>query len=154
MSFKVTDRYERDGVREARFYFSTPVTADTAVPETILVNKGPGKTEIRLHHGTDDNPGGGCGSAGCIVAPRYEQLRDRLIELYQADFTAFNGAGNIDTEVAKVYDKRFKESKELWTNTKDNTGTEHLTAPNWNDKIKGTLWIIRPDERPERPEIG
>jgi hypothetical protein len=143
-----------DGVRDARFYFSTPVAPDRAPAGTVPRDRGPGKTEIRFHHGLSNRPGG-TRSAGCIVAPIYHLLRDRLIDLYQAEFAAFHGAGNQDREVRKVYNLNQDRSVELWTNTQNRVpGTDHLTEHNWNNKIKGTLWLIRPDERPERPEIS
>lgn len=146
-SFKVTDRGAAyDGVREARFYFSTPVTPDNA-PAGQDPNGG-GKTLIRLHYSRFNNPGGGASSAGCLVSPMFEGFRTRMIELYQDDFRAVNGAN--DPEVQKLRGRNHAQSETLWNNTQNGVGgaANQLTAGNWNDRLRSSLWVIRPDERP------
>ena len=137
-----------DGVREARFYFSTPVVADSVAPPAIP-NIG-GKTVIRIHFSVHNSPGHGCSSAGCIVSPAVYGFRDRLIDLYQDEYQAFHGPGTQDTEVQKAYGRDHAQSQTLWNNTATGIGAaaNRLTYANWNDKIVGTLWVVRPDERP------
>lgn len=130
-----------DGVHEARFYFSTPVTADSVAAGTAP--NGGGKTEIRLHY-SGFNSVDGCDSAGCLVSPSYHYLRDALIELHQREHEAFNGPGTRDAQVQKAHGRNQADSETLW-NTAGNAG---LNGANWNDKIVGTFWVIRPDERP------
>jgi hypothetical protein len=130
-----------DGVRENRHYFEATVTADSAPPGAKPAYPGAGKTEIRLHYG-NMNSNGGSGSAGCMVSPLYFRMRNRLIELYQEEWAAAHGTGTSDPDVAEVYAL--------------NTLADHqaagvfsgIPASQWNDKIVGTLWLIRPDERP------
>lgn len=141
-----------DGVREARFYFSTPVVADIAAagftPATDPADGG--KTEIRFHYSIFNNAAHGSSSAGCIVSPNYYEMRDELIRLYQIEFAAVNGPGNQDAEVIKAYQlpNPHADSRNLWNNGNAANG---LTDANWNNKIIGTLWVIRPDERPLGP---
>jgi len=130
-----------DGVHEARFYYSTPVTADS-VPAGTSPNGG-GKTEIRLHY-SGFNSANGCSSAGCLVSPSYHFLRDALIELYQQEYAAINGPGTQDAQVQKAHGRNQDDSAVLW----NTAGANGLNGANWNDKIIGTFWVIRPDERP------
>jgi hypothetical protein len=139
-----------DGVREARFYFSTPVTPDSIAPPANPADPGGGKTVIRLHYSGFNSPGGGCNSAGCIVTPIYYEQRDRLIDLYQDEYQAFHGPGTQDTEVQKAHGRNHAQSQTLWNNTMAGIGgaANQLTRANWNHKIVGNLWVVRPDERP------
>lgn len=130
-----------DGVHEARFYFATPVTADS-VPAGTAPNGG-GKTEIRLHY-SGMNSVDGCDSAGCLVSPSYHYLRDELIEVYQGEYAAFNGPGTEDAQVQKAHGRSQADSETLW----NTAGAAGLNGANWNDKIVGTFWVVRPDERP------
>jgi hypothetical protein len=142
-SMRVVDRgASYDGVREARFYFSTPVTED-AVPVGTAPNGG-GKTEIRLHFSVSTS-GGGCSSAGCLVSPSYPILRDELITIYQHEHAAFNGPGTQDAQMQKLFGRTHAQAQALWNLGGAATG---LTGVNFNDKIVGTFWVIRPDERP------
>jgi hypothetical protein len=142
-AFRIIDQGRSyDGVHEARFYFSTPVLADT-VPLGTNPNGG-GKTDIRLHFSVFNSPAGGCSSAGCLVSPNYHGLRDVLIQLYQREYQAFNGPGMQDAEVQKAHGRNQANSQTLY----NTGGAAGLTAANWNDKIVGTFWVIRPDERP------
>ena len=144
-SIKIVDHGEAyDGVAEARFYFATPVTADS-VPAGGNPATDPharGKTEIRIHYSETNRPNGGCSSAGCVVARGYYPLRDQMIDLYQADYRAANGAD--DPHIARIRGRGHAASQALW---EGNAGPT-LTAAQWNDRIRGTFWVIRPDERP------
>jgi hypothetical protein len=142
-SFKVVDALAvYDGVGEARFYFSTPVGDDSAPPGTGPAYPGLGKTEIRLHYGQSTNPNGGTGSAGCAVSPHYYDLVNELIDIYQAEHNTFHGA--IDNQVNKLHHLNHARAMDLY----EGCIQGGLTDANWNDKLTGTLWIIRPDERP------
>lgn len=147
-SFRVADTMASyDGVRVARFYFATPVTRDEP---PVGTNPGiRGKTELRLHQGNINRPAGGTGSAGCLVSTSYYDLRDQLIDLYQAEYTGIHGQGNRDAEIDKARNLTHQQSQTLWTDTQNNVrGANHLIANNWNGRMVGTVWIIRPDERP------
>jgi hypothetical protein len=138
--FKVTDPDAGyDGVQEARFYFSTPVTEDRAIPPQEPQGAGPGKTEIRVHLGSANLPAGGSGSAGCLVSPLFFDLRRELIARFQADSPT-----GPDTDVQKA-DVLTRPLSEQLLNGAILGG---LSANRWNGKITGTLWLIRPDERP------
>jgi hypothetical protein len=142
-SMRVVDRgASYDGVREARFYFSTPVTED-AVPAGTAPNGG-GKTEIRIHFSVS-NSGGGCSSAGCIVSPSYPILRDELINVHQEEHAAFNGPGTQDAQIRKLFGRSHAQAQALWNLGGAAAG---LNGANFNDKIVGSFWVIRPDERP------
>jgi hypothetical protein len=119
-----------DSVSEGRFYFATPVTADAN-----------GKQLIRLHHSRDESVAG-CSSAGCVVSHVYEDMRSALVDIYNEEHKAFNGVG--DAEVDKLDGLDHQESMDLYEACIDGG----LTDVNWIDKLVGTLWIIRPDERP------
>jgi hypothetical protein len=79
------------------------------------------------------------------VSPSYHFLRDALIELYQQEYAAFNGAGTQDAQVQKAYGRNQADSEVLWN---AGGGAAGLTGANWNDKVVGTFWVVRPDERP------
>lgn len=134
------------GVREARFYYDDPVTEDragpTANPETD------GKTGVFLHRGNTNMAAGGNASSGCLVSPSFYDLRDDLVQIFQNEQQAVVGAQ--DREVQKVSRKTHRQSKTLWTNTRRGVGgaANQLTNHNWKYKLFGTLWVIRPDERP------
>jgi hypothetical protein len=133
-----------DGVREARFYFGTDVAPDNTPPGVDPVDLGPGKTEIRLHQGRPStNPtarNSGTGSAGCLVSPLYTQFRTRMIELYQIDYQALHdGAEN--QQVQLLAGLNHAGSEAMWNSTQ-------LAPRDWVDKLRATLWLIRPDERP------
>jgi hypothetical protein len=161
-NFKVSDAGAAyDGVREARFYFSTPVTEDTAPvgvnPETDPQQRG--KSLIRIHHSETNSPGG-CSSAGCIVSGDFYAFRDQLIDLYQADYDAAHG-GTRDVAVDRLRGIGHEGSRRVWCRTQAASGAAQdprcpaglgpgptVTAGEWNNRIRGTLWLVRPDERP------
>lgn len=131
-----------DGVREARFYFSTPVKKDIAPPGT---NPGPGetlgletsgKTGIRIHWSDKDI----LRSAGCLVSPHYHALLNKLIEIYQAEYKAFF-SGATDLQVNRLRFLTHRQAEDLYRRS-------GVKLKDWTDKIAGTLWLIRPDERP------
>ncbi|HEX2947598.1 MAG TPA: hypothetical protein VHT96_16795 [Clostridia bacterium] len=136
-SYKIMDYHtDTDKCSHAKYYF-------TDSPNAVLDNDG--KTMIRFHYGEQGNQqgvqqGSGTGSAGCLVSPNFNVMRDRLIEFYQEIYRLKN-KGNEDAKVNKIYQKDHKLSKQIWTNS-------GLQAADWNNKIFGTLWLVRPDEKP------
>jgi hypothetical protein len=137
-----------DGVRRARYYFRQNVAEDTAPPNVdpdVL-----GKTGIRLHAGV--RTGASNGSAGCVTAYAFSNLRDRLIRLYQQEYAAWHAGQTVtqDAEIQKLVRRELDASKQLWFDTQSTNAPplKRLTAGHWDDKISGTLWLIRPDERP------
>jgi hypothetical protein len=147
-NFKVKDAGAAyDGVREARFYFSTPVTPDVA-PAGADPNGG-GKTQIRIHHTVTNAAGGGCSSAGCIVSGDFYAFRDAMIDLYQTDFAAAHG-GRRDAAMDRLRGADHAQSQTIWRRTQgeDHSAGPTVTAAEWDDRMRGTLWLVRPDERP------
>ncbi|OQY36277.1 MAG: hypothetical protein B6I38_00015 [Anaerolineaceae bacterium 4572_5.1] len=133
-----------DGVREARFYFADKVTEDTVDTTPPGQEPGPknrydpnlkGKTRIRLHWSHRRV----MFSIGCLVSPFFRPLVDRLIKIYQDEHKA--KYGKTDSDIAKLFRKNHKEAMELHCR-------DELTVDKWRNKIAGTLWVIRPDERP------
>jgi hypothetical protein len=125
-----------DGVREARFYFGEVVTADVAVAPAVPNVLG--KTLIRIHDAHAN--GGGTGSAGCLVSPRFYAFRDRVIERYQIEHQAAHG-GAVDGPVQQVYGRNAAQSAALLNG-------DLVTFNQWTNRIRGTFWLVRPDERP------
>lgn len=164
----------RDRVAEARFYFGTPSPpADAALGDNLdprvwkddaVLPPPPtaGKGRIRLHqgnvNGTAQIPGSG--SAGCLVSTQYVDMRTELVRLYEAEFKEFygpdpglpqNSPPPSDAEVHKLiqHAQTLGGSMNLYNGTlpAPNAGVTLLEA-DWDDKLAGTLWLIRPDERP------
>jgi hypothetical protein len=141
--FKVTDpRAQGDWVREARFYFETPVREDKAIAPAIPVDGGPGKTEIRLHD-SNTQATNTTGSDGCVVSANIYELRDAIVRAYQAE--RWELVGSIDAEVQKVFTRNRAQSQALYNAAPAMGG---LTSAHWDNKLVGTLYLIRPDERP------
>lgn len=129
-----------DGVREARWYFEQVTRADVQAAPGLPNTDG--KTEIRLHHSTSQG-GGSCSSAGCIVSPSYGRLRSKLASLY--DDQHFALLATHDNEIRKLFGLNDNDDAMRLYEGCDSGG---LTGANYNDKLVGRLWIIRPDERP------
>ena len=145
--FRVIDVAQTyDGVRNARKYFATPVADDSATPPAEPTDPGPGKTLVRLH--TGGAASGGSGSQGCLVASNFFELRNSLIRLYQQEYKLLHGPGTFDPEVNKASGLE-AQCKTLWAggDALPNAANK-LLHQNWNNKIVGALWVIRPDERP------
>ncbi len=132
-----------DGVREARWYFEPATRADTQTPASIPGGAGDaGKTVIRLHHSVSTG-GGACSSAGCIVSPLYGRLRSKLASLYDEEHVDL--LARHDTEIRKLVGVNDNDDAMRIYEGCDAGG---LTGGNYNDKLVGRLWLIRPDERP------
>ena len=143
--FKVTDSGATyDGVQEARFYFSTPVGDDSCQPGQEPKDGGLGKTKIRLHQGQKDKQNEGSGSAGCLVSDRFanpecSNFRDLMIRLYQENYRVLNG--KYDTSIQPLMGVNHQGAQAIWDKGK-------ISEPDWKGKLKASLWLIRPDERP------
>ena len=133
-----------DGVRENRYYFGAAVTEDTAAANQEP-SDGPGKTVIRLHYGNTGSTSIGTGSAGCLVSPVYFQMRNYLIHLYQQEREALGQERDADLDT--IYG--FGNALGTANGNGNRAGYFQLTDESvWNEKLAGTLWLIRPDERP------
>lgn len=135
-----------DHVAQARFYTGTPTppanAATTADPDRLSPDvfvDANGKTSIRLHLGSRKGKYGS-GSAGCMVSPEYIDMRTDLLKLFEADYGEYFGMGTFDAGVRQVTNATtLAQSETLW---------KTFNRSNWDGKVVGTLWLIRPDERP------
>jgi hypothetical protein len=137
-----------DTVAQARFYFGTPSPPAPgglgANLDLQVISDPNGKTEIRFHRGSvAGRPG--TGSAGCLVSPDFVDMRTELVRMFELDYAEFYGPGAVDGEVHKllVHATTNPGSENLWNGVVGGG----LTAANWNDKLAGIFWLIRPDER-------
>ena len=134
-TFAVTDPRSPDLVAEARNYFGGTVgVIDEGAAVTDDAN---GKDKIRFHNGNTSGRAG-TGSAGCIVHNAgFHGLRTEMARLYLAEHNAMN-PGAPDTEVQHVYEAADAASSEALYG-RDQGG--------WLNKVRATLWLIRPEER-------
>jgi hypothetical protein len=169
---KYYDHYPRDDTtREAAFYFenSPPqnhahdeFSEDADVWDTVTADRlGPnqdtddtdGKTAIRFHWSPHYRGVKNARSAGCITSPSYPGLRLAMIEIYQAEYEALEGTRDGEVERLATDGINQGSAEDLY----DENGTNQL----WSEyadvgggagrrfgKIYGTLWLIRPDQRP------
>ena len=131
-----------DAVREGRWYFEEETRDDTKLTAGVPTGSGPGKTLIRFHHGLVASTASQ--SAGCIVSPKYTDLRSNLIQLYVAERVAFypdGAAAAADADIARLIGIAHDDAESLWR-------ANSVTFAEWAEKLVGWLWIIRPDERP------
>lgn len=137
-AFQVLNFSPPDEPVDARFYFPLQLTAQ---PDAN------GKTGIFIHDGNTNQLGGGSGSGGCLISPFFYTLRDELIRIYQAEYIEQYGLR--DTEVDKALNLNRAQSQALWEHSELGVGLliNRLDGANWNKKIQGTLWLIRPDEK-------
>jgi hypothetical protein len=124
-------------VRSARFYFAKDVKDDSVAPGTPYPWTGAeGKKNIMIHWSRSKQGQKASGrtgvfknSAGCMVSPLFEQFRAKLIELRQEDYP----------------DQRLKKITRLLDHYESERENARRWA--WNYLLKGSLWVIRPDER-------
>jgi hypothetical protein len=120
------------------YYYRAGVPADDGLQPG---DNNRGKTEVFIHNGYTQHlfqqVWEYSASAGCMVSPQFYMLRNEIVALYQEDFKATNG-GNMDPEM--IPDNLSKDDSE-----KD---YDNKTYPDemWNDKIRGQVFVIRPDE--------
>ena len=80
------------------------------------------------------------GSAGCFTSPKYYQLRDKLLELYQNRFREAN-EGKLDPAAEMLRGKGHAASQAIRRENR-------IPLEDWWMKIWGDLIVIHPDERP------
>ncbi len=132
-----------DGVREARWYFEQLTRSDTRAAGSVPGGGGDaGKTLIRLHHSVQTG-GVACSSARCIVSPSYGRLRSKLASLY--DDQRVDLLATHDNEIRKLIGLNDNNDAMRLFEGCDSGG---LADGDYNDKLVGRMWIIRPDERP------
>jgi hypothetical protein len=143
-----------DGVREAAFFFreSTPpddatqdafdpVPADRAIEDSPSDN-GTGKTDIRIHHSPRCRNNRGATSAGCLVSPSYPGLRRLLIQWNSDERDALSMGDDDDLEEVLRETETFTQAEDAY----GRRGRRRVDG--WANKIAGTFWLIRPDQRP------
>jgi hypothetical protein len=149
----ITGHAGRDTVQQARFYFGTPNLPnpnDDILQDHIRMDA---KGEIRLHRGSINRgaptaliPNGraGTGSAGCLTSPAYVQMRTSLVRLFETEYRKFYG--QVDQQVHKLiqHGATNQGSQDLYNGIVGNG----LAQGDWDDKLVGILWLIRPDEPP------
>src|SRR5262249_31938383 len=79
-----------NGVREARFYFATPVRDDSELNPAAFPSDTDvlGKTELLFHRSVSSDH---VSSAGCVVSPVFEEMRTELIRHYQNEHFSYYG---------------------------------------------------------------
>jgi hypothetical protein len=143
-AFKVSEdqTLERDG---SRYYYAQTV----GVNDGLLfqnVKRAPGGTfNIFIHFGyaVNDSIAPGSGSAGCQVSPLFNGLRRRVLELWGISGVA---------PYSDIYSSGHTGNKQRYLDARNHLPGALDRLKNlkrkWNEKIKGKLWLIRPDERP------
>lgn len=148
-AFSVFDSADFDKPIAANYYFSDVVTSDDKIRSG---ESEPGKTEIMIHIGYtragQSSTGDGSGSAGCLVSPSFYSFRDQLINLYQDEHILLYN--HPDTRLRLLQGLNHDQSIALWKHTQsaDIPEADQLLPADWNNKLRGDLWLIRPDERP------
>lgn len=151
-----------DFVRYARFYFRETVADDS---ETRLTHRPStrnhrGKNFIRFHWSRSrigqlacENPRWtSCerqrkirraifmNSAGCLVSPLFELFRAKMIDLHQEDYEARKGSRDTSLDNIKGLLQHI--------NSENHFKSNRSRRSHWHGKLRATLWLIRPDERP------
>ena len=160
-----------DRVSDARFYFATQVPPGGTDPVPHVTSLG-GNQHIRFHQGSHGPGASGTGSAACNVSPDFPLFRNLLVKLYEQDFKEFYGVAyaDVDPEVHKLNlsdgavakqslahrtsdrghaDKQAADTMHASAQALFNTaGANGLADTDWEIKLRGNVWIIRPDEPP------
>jgi len=145
----------------ARNYFGYP---NIGVDQGCTLD-GDHKGDIFIHYGSKglrSTPRKGSGSLGCLVSPLFSNFRDYMIEIMQQeirhlislsgyhfsltlqDDQEFQELYNQLTELNKLVGKNLRQSRTFF----DHEINTDWDTTNWNDKLIGDFWLIRPDERP------
>jgi len=143
-----TQNRAADAVANAWYYFGTPqanVTLNAVVTQDLAPAAAAGKTHIRIHRGTLN--GSGSGSDGCVVSPVCAQFKSQLIARYNQHYTAFHGPGSIDTQLPRICATPVCENATYGPpDAPQWPGSAQIPAADWNLKLAGIFWLIRPDE--------
>jgi hypothetical protein len=146
----VPNTANNDACANAWYFFGTPQangTLNNVVTQDLLPAAAAGKRLIRVHRGS--NGGTGSGSEGCIVSPISANLRAALTARHQQDYTAYHGPGSTDTRIALVCATPQCECATYISSgpcAGNWPGGAQIPDTQWDDKIAGMFWLIRPDE--------
>jgi hypothetical protein len=133
-AFNVVDRYETyNGVSEARYYFENPVADDSVAPGHVPSDDG--KTSCYFHRG--DQIGDDTGSGGCLVSPLYFELLHTLAQIERDSRELLGDA--IPGWLTLILDN----SLYLLDPASQYSA---ITDIQWNNQLKGTVWLIRPEQ--------
>lgn len=140
---------QADHVDTARFYFGTPQAGTDALDPQVAVDSN-GKHSIRLHRGNMNGTANipGSGSAGCQVSTESGDLRSALIQLYLKEYSSFHGPKSVDTFLDLIRKKHTLANEQLWSPW---PAAAPVSSAEWDNKLAGVLWVIRPDEVPATP---
>ncbi len=139
-SFKVSSDQttQRDG---SRYYHATSVgTSDFRIGRRRYP---PGATDdVFVHYGFDT---GSTGSASCQVSPQFYELRDTILSLVETQ-----------SQAGALLHMQFHGKSRRWSEGVYTAAAAGLVdsalldvfKAAWSRKLRGTLWLIRPDERP------
>jgi hypothetical protein len=137
-----------DSTQRARYYFGTRIGNTDDIDERVT-RDADGKDFIRIHMGNTANTNWNA-SGGCLVSPEFVEFRTQLIRLYKDEYTAFHrlatNAMDWDSKLETLLTSATtsQASQTLW-----NQGEVVFPAAAWQDKLLGTLWVVRPDELPQ-----
>jgi hypothetical protein len=127
----------------ARYYYGKPDPNNDTLSGTVESDDN-GKEAVEFHRG--NYAPHNTGSGGCLVSPSHIDLRNDLISLYLTDYKVFHGMGYDETD-AYMRDLRKKNTYDLsqdkWNGENADNGRR-----DYNKKLAGILWLIRPDELP------
>jgi hypothetical protein len=116
------------------FYFD----GQAAFPNQLPAADANGKKAVMIHYGLPHATTDGTGSGGCLVSPNIYELRDLLIDFYQEEYRIFHN-DQTDTDIGDLHGIGHEDSMAIYPG---------FSAAHWDNKIVGTLWLIRPDELP------
>ena len=116
----------------ARHYYASKVTEGT-------------QHAIFIH---DGNRGDSNSSEGCLVSCRFYALRKSLIDIQQTERQRL-GLGTDPVLERLRFDRKTLEECRTEAKRLFNTNSVDAVSNNdWASKINGTLWLVRPDEKP------
>lgn len=124
----------------ARFYFRTTMPMDDGtVPNDAAANK----TSVMIHIGESASKrtwSAYNGSGGCLVSPNFPRLRNTMIELFWQDELK-KPAASRDTRPLFLRHLKHSQASAIHIDDKGRARDN-----NWNNKIRGLCYVIRPDE--------
>ena len=145
----------------ARFYYGQPdhlPNPNTDVLSgNVVADDDPqtgGKNLVEFHRG--NVAAANTGSGGCLVSPSHIDLRNDLIGRYLDDYKDFYGVNDQDTDpylggpgvppgLKQLV--TYPSSQNRWNNENAADGGQ-AGQRDYNKKLTGILWLIRPDEPP------
>lgn len=122
-----------------KYYFRNGTPEDDG---TITYDPAENKTGVIIHRGQSANTSNQArsynGSGGCVVSPSFSLLRSIMVELHWEDQLQ-KPAGSRDQELLFLRNRTSAQSQSIFTDGK-------YPASNWNEKLRGMCYVIRPDE--------